>query len=388
LERDVARLPGHQPALSKDSLVSRVFWNLCKYLLAFGVLAWVISQNWKPGSEHGLEHVWNKHVVQGEPLNTGALLLACAILTASLMLTLVRWYFLVRAQNLPFRLWDAFRLGLVGFFFNTVLPGAVGGDVVKAAGLARTQSRRTIAVATVIMDRIIALWALVWFVALFGGTCWLLGLLDGPSAAVSLQIIRVAGLIIATSVVVWLLLGFLPPHRAERFAGRLAKIPRIGNSAAEFWRAVWMYRCRQASVALALVLSWGAQIGFIFGFYFSVRALWDPQAGNIPTVFEHFLLVPIGMVIEAAPLFPGGAGIGEAGYGGLYLWFGCPAAFAILGSLMQRLIKWAIGLAGYLVYLRMRASLPHDTAQPTPGPDETEVLDPEPASDVVLSVGD
>ena len=42
-------------------------------------------------------------------------------------------------------------------------------------GVAREQSRRTVAVATVIMDRVIALWGLFWFVALLGGAFWLTG---------------------------------------------------------------------------------------------------------------------------------------------------------------------------------------------------------------------
>src|SRR5947209_2460421 len=246
-----------------------------------------------PGSDRGLEAVWNKHVVRGEPIHTGFLALAAAVLVASLALTVLRWYLLVRAVGLPFRLTDAFRLGLIGFFFNTFLPGSIGGDLVKAAGLARSQSRRTVAVATVIMDRAIALWALVWFVALFGGALWWLGMLDGAAAAVSHRIVIVAGVIVAASVLAWALLGLLPERRAEKFAGRLSRIPKVGHSAAEFWRAVWMYRCRQRSVAAALLLSWVGQVGFVFVFYFSARTLWDPQVGSIPSVAEHFLLVPI-----------------------------------------------------------------------------------------------
>jgi len=339
--------------------VNRTFLlNLFKYALAFGVLGVVIWLNWEPGSDKGLQHVWNTHAVRGEPINATALALAFVIGAASLAITLVRWYVLVRAQGLPFRLRDAFRLGLIGFAANTFLPGSVGGDVVKAAGLARSQRRRTVAVATVIMDRAIALWALVWFVALFGGAAWWMGMLDGPAAAVSHKIVTVAGVIVVVSVAVWVLLGLLPPRRAEKFAGRLSKIPKVGHSAAEFWRAVWMYRCRQRSVAAAMLLSWVGQVGFVFAFYFSVRTLWDPQIGSIPSVAEHFLLVPIGLVIQAAPLFPGGAGIGEAGFGGLYAWFGCAAATAVLGSLVQRMINWVIGLGGYMVWLRMRATQP------------------------------
>jgi len=101
---------------------------------------------------------------------------------------------------------------------------------------------------------------------------------------------------------------------AEKFAGRLSKIPKVGHSAAEFWRAVWMYRCQQRSVAAAMLLSWVGQVGFVFVFYFRVQTL-DPPSGTIPSVAQHFLLVPIGLVIQALlPLqMVAGGGVGEAG---------------------------------------------------------------------------
>src|SRR5262249_37342118 len=155
------------------------------------------------------------------------------------------------------------RIGLIGFFYNTFLPGSVGGDVVKAAVLAQRQSRRTVAVATVIMDRAIALWGLIWFVTLLGGAFWMTGLLEGDATGHSKLVGSWAAAAVGVTVVVWLLLGLLPPHRAERFAGRLSRIPKVGGLAAEFWRAVWMYRCRQRSVALTLLISWVGHVGFV-----------------------------------------------------------------------------------------------------------------------------
>jgi uncharacterized protein (TIRG00374 family) len=349
----------------------RLLWNLFKYVLAFGLLAWVIQQNWNPpgGNEKsiGLKDVWEKHVVQGVPIQLGFFLLSVVIFTGAVLLTLVRWYVLVRAQDLPFTLSAAMRIGLVGFFFNSVLPGSVGGDIIKAAALAREQSRRTVAVATVLMDRAIALWGLIWFVALLGGAFWWLGLLDGPSIGPARNIILSAAIMVAFTCLVWIALGFLPPHRAERFAGRLSRLPKIGGSAAEFWRAVWMYRCRQWSVGLALLLSWIGHVGFVMAFYCGTRTLWDASPDNpIPTVAQHFVLVPIGMIIQAAPLFPGGAGISELGYGSLYSLFGSAAANGVLGSLVRMVITWGLGLLGYLVYLRMRAGTrpQHQPAEP------------------------
>jgi uncharacterized protein (TIRG00374 family) len=375
-----------------------ILWNALKYVLAFGLLGYVIWDNWKdrtaeqsreclaafavspqasfPGNlpwtqlylstqrkPPGLAHVWQKHAIRGEPIRTGFLAMAFLVAVPSVLLTMVRWYFLVRAQDLPFSLANALRLGMVGFFFNNFLPGSVSGDVVKAAFIARQQSRRTIAVATVIMDRAIALCSLVWFVALVGGGFWVVGLLSGQ---IEKSIVLTALGISAASLAVWMLLGFLPTHRAERFAGRLTRLPRVGHSAAEFWRAVWMYRTRPASIGLAMAISFLGFIGFVLLFYFSACTLWDPNdpAQKIPTWWQHFLIVPIGVVIQAIPLFPGGAGIGEWGFGELYRWLGCSVASGVLGSLVQRVIYWVLGLVCYVVYLRMRPAIRKATDAP------------------------
>src|SRR5205823_12524140 len=129
-------------------------------------------------------------------------------------------------------------------------------------------------------------------------------------------IVSIAAGIIGCSLVVCLVLAVLPARRARRFAMRLNRIPKVGHAAAEFWRAIWMYRRRPRSVLLALLLGLIGHVGFVLTFYFSARTLWD--ADQIPSLREHFLIVPVGMVIQAAPLFPGGAGIAELGFGWLY----------------------------------------------------------------------
>src|SRR5262249_40872336 len=149
--------------------VRKIVWTVLKYLLAIGLLAYVITSYWNPPGGHGLAEVWQKHVVEGNPIAWHYLALAFLICLASISLTVVRWCILVRAQALPFTMTNALRLGLVGFFLSTFLPGSVGGDVVKAAFIAREQSRRTVAVATVIMDRALALWALFSLTAMMGG---------------------------------------------------------------------------------------------------------------------------------------------------------------------------------------------------------------------------
>ena len=74
----------------------RLVVALLKYFLAFGLLGWVIHKYWEPESGSGLKHVWTKHVVEGQPIHVGFLLLGAGIMTLSVLLTLLRWYFLVR----------------------------------------------------------------------------------------------------------------------------------------------------------------------------------------------------------------------------------------------------------------------------------------------------
>ena len=94
----------------------RTIFNLFKYLLALSLLAYVIYANWSPDGGHGLGYVWERHVNEGQPIHTPFLLLAGVLYLANLLIAFVRWYVLVRAQNVPFTIAGALRLGLIGFF--------------------------------------------------------------------------------------------------------------------------------------------------------------------------------------------------------------------------------------------------------------------------------
>jgi uncharacterized membrane protein YbhN (UPF0104 family) len=338
----------------------RLFRILFKYGLGIGLLAFVVWQYWNypapghPDTMLGLKYALDK------PVHFEFLLLALLIGSVSTLNTFVRWFVLVRALDLPFTVVNALRLGMIGYYLNTFLPGSVGGDIIKATFIAREQSRRTAAVASVLIDRAVGLVGLVWLVALIGGFFWATGSLESivtsPAAAHTLKvIISVALGCLVASLVFWFLLGFLPNRRAECFAGRLTGIPKVGNSLAEFWRAVWMYRCRGRSVGLALVMSLVGHVGSVSMFYCAARSL--HQAGEIPTLEAHYVIVPVGMSIQAGFPAPGGVGGGEVAYGELYKQVNYPFDRGVLGSLLKRVCDWILGLTGYLVYLHMRPAL-------------------------------
>lgn len=348
----------------------RIFWGAFKYGVGFLLLGWVVWSNWtgKDG-QPGLSDILQR------PLQVGPFILASVLCLAAVLITFLRWYLLVRAQELPFTVSNAMRLGLVGFFLSTFMPGSIGGDIIKAYCIAREQKRRTVAVATVLIDRGIGLWGLIILAALLGSIFWMSGnsaIIDEPTKKImgfevyplKAIICVTVGLVIFTSLL-WCTLIILPAYRAERFAGRLSRIPKIGHAASEFWRAVWMYRLKYKTVAISLGMSLVAQVGFVLTFYFSAQTFQDPaHPDQIPSLAEHFLIVPIGMTFQALFPTPGGLGGAELGFSGLYAMTAkvgqdarTLARGGLAASLAYRLITWMLAFVGYLVYLRMKPQI-------------------------------
>src|SRR5262245_22961942 len=103
--------------------------NAALMVLAFALLGLAI---WSNRAE--IHDVFDRHI--DRRLFAGA----CLLYLVALMITFFRWHTLVRALGLSFALRDAVRLGFIGNVFNLVIPGAVGGDVIKAAYLCRIQT--------------------------------------------------------------------------------------------------------------------------------------------------------------------------------------------------------------------------------------------------------
>lgn len=85
----------------------------------------------------------------------------------SQVLSSVRLVFLLKMIDVSLGFVQAFKLTMIGNFFNIVVPGSVGGDIVKGYYLAKDESKgRGRSTGIVIMDRAIGLFALL----LIGGT--------------------------------------------------------------------------------------------------------------------------------------------------------------------------------------------------------------------------
>ena len=80
----------------------------------------------------------------------------------------VRWLMLLRCRGLDVTFSKAFRLTMVGQFFNLCMPGMTGGDVAKAYYAAKRSDNRGAAVMSVVFDRVAGLFGLVLLAGLVG----------------------------------------------------------------------------------------------------------------------------------------------------------------------------------------------------------------------------
>jgi glycosyltransferase 2 family protein len=330
--------------------------GLIKYGIGFGLLAIVIARYWNDNPETGA--VGLKTLLQG-PIAFHWLLAAAGLVATALTLQLLRWYILVRALDLPFTLRNAFRLGMVGVFYNTFLPGSVGGDLLKAYFIAKAHpERKTRAVATVLIDRAMGLFGLILFVAGMGALAWSGGDPRITANPELMWLIKVMAAIAGGTILGFLLLGLLPQRRVDRFARRLMWFPKIGGSLAEFWYAVWIYRQRPRVVVLGVGLSALSHFALVFAFHSASRVFPPESEGQQATLAEHMVIAPIGFIVQAIPVSPGGVGVGEAAFAGLYKLSGRPPSRGVIARLSMRVVEWLIGLIGYLIYLRMKKELP------------------------------
>ena len=238
------------------------------------------------------------------PKQWSLLLLAWLLLFTAVLVTIVRWYLLVRALELPFRLRDAFRLGFLGYLLNFVSLGSVGGDLFKAIFIAREQpGRRAEAVATVFIDRVIGLYAMfiVATIAILSTNLWAMQI---PQIRV-ISRVTVLGAGLGAFMITMMLVPGITNGALSKW---LSNLPRVGYTFRRLIGAVRIYRRRLPILVVALLMSIGVHMLATTGIYLVAVGL----PGNVPSFGEHFLVVPLALVASALPLPLMGLGAFEA----------------------------------------------------------------------------
>lgn len=291
------------------------------------------------------------HQLRDRPKNWTMLGIAFSLALAAVCLSFVRWYLLVRSLEMRFSLADAFRLSFLGYLLNFVAAGNVGGDLFKAYFIAREQpQRRTEAVATVVVDRLVGLYSLllVASVAVF---------MEGSRGGSPVYNALASATILATAGGGIVLLMILTPGFTRGIVTRrLISLPYVGESCQRLIASIRIYRDKRLLTAVTFALSMAVHVILGVAMFLIARSLFDA----CPSVSEHMTIVPLSMVAAALPITPSGLGSFELAMDKLYEMVptgGTATASGLLIALVYRLVTIAIAAIGLVYYWLYRPAV-------------------------------
>lgn len=278
-------------------------------------------------------------------MENGPLILSFILMGATIMAGVIRWQIVLKVHGLDMPLARTTQISLIAHFFNSFLLGSVGGDVLKAYYVAReTRHKKTEAVVTVLVDRLIGLFSLLVFACVMLIPNW--NLISTPKLRL------VAGTVIAMTggcaVVMVLFFRGGVSKRFPKARDLLKRLPKgemiersleafreFGRNRRFWWEIIPIAIFANVIIILHfLALTWG------FRLQVSPMAL----SAIVPTVTS----------IASLPITPSGLGVRE----NLYVWMlhgvNVEPATALLLSLVGFGTSLAWSIIGGFVYLTQR----------------------------------
>lgn len=295
--------------------------GLLIYLGASGVIDWAALA--------GLGQSW--------PLSIAALGL---VFLAGIVGIAWRLCLLMRPHGLHLSLSASIRLTLIGAFFNTCLPGATGGDVVKIYYAMEGNRGRRLEIATVmLLDRVVGMLGLL-------GLALVLVPFFQPMLAAS-PVLRIlpwasGGVLAAVLAVMWVCTSEQSIWR-RGVAWMVQTLP-CGEYLERVINTLRAYRAHKAAFGQIMGLAITVHFCMALVILLVVQAT-HPAGANSGMIF----LSAMGFAANAMPVTPGGLGVGEAAFDQLFQMAGfAGGAVAVLG---WRVLMVISSLPGFVFYL-------------------------------------
>ena len=219
-------------------------------------------------------------------------------------------------------------LYFIGAFFNTLIPGLVSGDAVKAFYLYKHTGKGTggTSIASVFMDRYMGLVAMVGI----GFIAFLIGFSHIKGTQMVWLIPAFAGAFSLGSLVLWKINW-----------GRIKAL-------STFYAPLMEYKKEKTVIYKGLLLGFAIQSIFI-----AVVYMLSLSIGLDVKIFYYLMFVPIISVATSIPISFAGLGVREAGFVILFGIVGVAKEAAITLSLLVFIVMTFVSLLGGIEYLRV-----------------------------------
>ena len=281
----------------------------------------------------------------GQSISSGWTWAICLFLiTAQAATSALRWRMLLKIKSkaaLPAL--SMIKLTWIGLFFNSVLPGAVTGDLIKLV-YARDLDReldRTFLVTSALMDRILGLIGLLFLLGIFSIGNYSELASYGPKMRTILHF----NFLLFTGVVAFLFLLFLPEKITLPIRHLLERLPILGTRIKKTLDQVWLIGSAKKTIALCLLISIGLQFSNVLGFW----AITAPFYGKELSLMQVFTFVPLGQMAVAVPISPAGLGVGHVIFETLFKFVGIERGASLFN--LYFLCVVAVNLLGFFPYI-------------------------------------
>ncbi len=318
-------------------IVKKLLLLLVKIGIPIAIIAYLV---YKAKNEKEFSNLYD------HPKNWPLLAAACACCGSAVLLTIVRWYYLLRALDVPCRLRQVLRIGFMGYLFNLAPMGIVGGDVLKAVLLGQHyKGSQAKAFASAIVDRLLGLYILfvvVTVAILATGFLYF----DHPQIrdicrlAIALTVVGTIGI-----AVLWVLAS-----ANGKISGFLKKRPLLGEPLEHLLTATAMYRHKPLALTAGAIISVGVHCLFTVGIFLIAAGLFGNMLPQTLSLKNHFVIAPLSAATGVIPL---SIGPFEMVLSYLYEWVGGSQnalAQGVVVALGYRIITVLIAAVGLVYY--------------------------------------
>jgi len=275
-----------------------------------------------------------------------ALGLSLVLMCLTILIGVARWRMVLEVQGLHLPWGRATGISFVAQFFNSFLLGSTGGDLIKAYYAAReTHHKKTEAVVTVFVDRLIGLWALLLFAAVM--------------MAPNYELIRTHKGLAYPALTILAMLGGASAVLGVAFWGGVSKrFPRARHYLRRLPKGEYLER------SLDSCRCFGAQRGFLLkavGISIALNVVWVLQVWTLSQglnltvpALALFAIVPIVFCISALPITPSGLGVRENLFVIMLATLGVARKAALSLSLLAYAASLFWSMIGGVVYAGLR----------------------------------
>ena len=300
----------------------------------------------------------------------GLLLLGALCYSSAVAISGLKWGILLRAAGLPVAMPRVLQYQWIAEFFNNFLPAQVGGDVMRGYALASDTHRAADAAASVLIDRFIGLMVFMLAAAVASVGMLLFGKPSGVAfEAEGLLFLQIAALgSSGVTLLLLLMIAALLSRTLKQWAERLlARLP-LADRLLPIWQklavAFNVYRTQSAALLWTAVGSALIVVLTSVNIWLIARAV-TPHAISLWEVLAINPIIVFALVV--VPLAPGGLGVRQLSFAGLFQLMGAGFELGTTVGLLQQLIGYVVSLPGGFLWLTNR-----QPRTPLPPPLSTE----------------